>query len=454
MPLDDSIRFFAATDVGRVRNHNEDNFLIDKRLGLFIVADGMGGHAAGEIASAMAVRIVHEEIKRNKALLESFSSGEQGGAPPRHILQLLEQALQRASSRIHEAAQSDKGKRGMGTTCSALLIAGDMGFLAHAGDSRIYLLRQKKVHQLTEDHTLHNDLMKRGVFSREQLDRVAQRNAITRALGIFETLEIDTQYVELMSGDAFLICSDGLHNYIESNDDLIRPMSLDDDTGVKSLIKQANDRGGKDNITAIHIKVSETGAEAEARDRRVTRRREVLSRVRLFSRLSGRELRRVLEIAYLRVGKIGDVVTSEGEQGDELFVVLSGQLRVQSGESPLSVMGPGDHVGEMSMIRNAPRSATVVCDGACELLIIKREDFFELLRKEPELSVKLLWQFLGVLADRLDQTSRDLRHARAEQLSFDGSQSEITQEEDRPTLPGIEVDQFTGPPTQRGTLAG
>jgi serine/threonine protein phosphatase PrpC/CRP-like cAMP-binding protein len=452
MALDESIRFFAATDVGRVRNHNEDNFLIDKRLGLFIVADGMGGHAAGEVASAMAVRIVHEEVKRNKAILESFSSGEQGGAPPRQILQILEQALQRASTRIHEAAQSDRGKKGMGTTCSALLLAGDMGFLAHAGDSRIYLLRNKKIHQLTEDHTLHNDLMKRGVFSREQLDRVAQRNAITRALGIFESLEIDTQYVELMSGDAFLLCSDGLHNYIESHEDLLGPLAAEDDSGVKSLIKLANERGGKDNITAIHIKVCASGPDAEARTRRVTRRREIMAKVRLFSRLSSREMRRVLEIAYLRTCKLGDVIMTEGEQSDELFVVLSGQLRVQGGEAPLSVMGPGDHLGEMAMIRNAPRSATVVCDSACELMILKRDDFFELLRKEPELSVKLLWQFLGVLADRLDQTSRDLRHARAEQLSFDPAfSSEEQPTGDRPTLPNLDAEQFSGPPTQRGT---
>ncbi|MDW8252183.1 MAG: cyclic nucleotide-binding domain-containing protein, partial [Myxococcales bacterium] len=437
--------------VGRVRNHNEDNFLIDKRLGLFIVADGMGGHAAGEIASAMAVRLVHEEVKRNKAFVESFSSGEQGGVPPRQILQILEQALQRASTRIHEAAQSDRGKKGMGTTCSALLLAGDMGFLAHAGDSRIYLLRNQKILQLTEDHTLHNDLMKRGIFSREQLDRLVQRNAITRALGIFESLEIDTQYIELMAGDNFLLCSDGLHNYLESHEDLLAYLAAEDDSGVKALIRLANERGGKDNITAIHIKVSASGPEAEARTRRMLRRRETLAQVRLFSRLSSRELRRVLEVAYLRTYKLGDVIMTEGEQGDELFVVLSGQLRVQRGEAPLSVMGPGDHVGEMAMIRNAPRSATVVCDSACELMILKRDDFFDLLRKEPELSVKLLWQFLGVLADRLDQASRDLRHARADQLNFDpafSGEEHLTSE--CPNLPDIDVELFSSPPTQRG----
>lgn len=452
MALDESIRFFAATDVGRVRSHNEDNFLIDKRLGLFIVADGMGGHAAGEIASAMAVRIVHEEVKRNKHILDAFISGEQGGMPPRRVLKMLEQALQRASARIHETAQADRSKRGMGTTCSALLLAGDMGFLAHVGDSRAYLVRQDKVQQLTEDHTLHNDLIKRGLFSREQLDRIAQRNAITRALGIFEQLEVDTQFVEMMPGDALLLCSDGLHNYLESPTELLAPLTAtDSDEGVRALIDLANSRGGKDNITAIHIKIGTTGAEAEARQRRYTLKRDTLTRMELFSRLSSRELRRVLEVAFLRVFRMGDEVMVEGQPGDELFIVLSGQLRVQSGEAPLSLLGPGDHVGEMALLRNVPRSATVVSDGASELLVIKRDDFFELLRKEPELSVKLLWQFISVLADRLDQTSRDLRTARAEQFPFDPGFEEEHRTNDRPTLPGIEPESFSGPPTQRGS---
>ncbi|WP_394816169.1 PP2C family protein-serine/threonine phosphatase, partial [Clavibacter michiganensis] len=121
------------------------------------------------------------------------------------------------------------------------------------------------------DHTLHNDLIKRGLLSREQLDRIAQRNAITRALGIFEHLEVDTQFVEMMPGDALLLCSDGLHNYLESPTELLTPLTAtDSDEGVRSLIDLANGRGGKDNITAIHIKIGATGAEAEARQRRYT----------------------------------------------------------------------------------------------------------------------------------------------------------------------------------------
>lgn len=453
MPLDESIRFFAATDVGRVRSHNEDNFLIDRRLGLFIVADGMGGHAAGEVASAMAVRLVHEEVKKGRALIEAFASGEQGGTPPRRVLQLLEQSLQRASARIYEAAQADRSKRGMGTTCSVLLMAGDTSFVAHAGDSRVYLLRQNKLQQLTEDHTLHNDLLKRGLFTPEQLERVAQRNAITRALGIFEQLDIDTQFVETQPGDVFLLCSDGLHGYFESPADLIEPLAADDDRGVKQLITLANERGGKDNITAIHVRVGSTGAEAEARAKRQQHKRETLAKMRLFSRLTSRELRRVLEVAFLRVCKPGEAVMTEGESGDELYIVLAGQLRVQSGEAALSVVGPGEHVGEMALLRQSPRSATVISETASEMLVVKRSDFYELLRKEPELSVKLLWQLLGVLADRLDQTSRDLRSAREEGSNLDPVFGDENATGERPTLPTIEIDptQFSGPPTQRGT---
>src|ERR1700692_1032675 len=123
-PADSPIRFFAAADVGKVRDHNEDNFLVDKKLALFIVADGMGGHAAGEVASAIAVRTVHEEIKREKELLDDYTSGATGASKvtPKDVVALLEHAVQRACSKIHEESRADAAKRGMGTNLSALLV--------------------------------------------------------------------------------------------------------------------------------------------------------------------------------------------------------------------------------------------------------------------------------------------------------------------------------------------
>src|SRR5258708_337431 len=222
MTLSDAIRFYAATDVGKVRNHNEDNFLVDKKLSLFIVADGMGGHAAGEVASAIAVRTVHEEVRREKELLDDYASGATGAnkVTRKDIVALIEHAVQRACSKIHADALADPNKRGMGTTLSALLAVGDQGFIAHVGDSRIYLLRGGQVQQVTEDHTVLNELIKRGKLTREQIDKVQQKNAITRAVGVYERVEVDTLVLDFIPGDILVLASDGLHGYLETADEL------------------------------------------------------------------------------------------------------------------------------------------------------------------------------------------------------------------------------------------
>src|SRR3984885_2099253 len=361
MGLSDSIRFYAATDVGKGRAHNEDNFLVDKKLALFIVADGMGGHAAGEVASAIAVRTVHEEIKREKELLDDYAVGVTGASKvtPRDVVALLEHAVQRACSKIHEEARVDSAKRGMGTTLSALLVVGTQGFIAHVGDSRIYLSRGGKVQQVTEDHTVYNELIKRGKLTREQIEKVQQKNAITRAVGVYERVEVDTLVIELTAGDTLVLASDGLHGYLESPEELRPPLALEGDACVKALVSLANDRGGKDNITTIVVKVGEEGAVDAARARRLALKRDVLANMPLFSRLTERELLRVMQAVEVREYKDGDLVILEGDKGDELFIVLEGKVRVSRGEQTLLDLGPGEHVGEMALIRSVPRSASV-----------------------------------------------------------------------------------------------
>ena len=442
MALHENVRFFAATDVGRVREHNEDNFLIDRRIGLFVVADGMGGHAAGEIASALAVRTIHEEVKKQRALIEAYEAGASGTSAAtvsaREILTVIEHAVQRASARIHEEAQSDAQKRGMGTTVSGLLLVGTTGFIAHVGDSRVYLSRAGRVHQITEDHTVYNELVKRGKLSREQIEKVAQKNAITRAVGIYERVEVDTLLIETVPGDAFLICSDGLHGYVDNEAELQEYLAdMEGQAGVDGLIGLANARGGKDNVTAVVVRVGAQGADDDARARRLAQKRAFIAQMPLFARLSDRELLRVMQVAAVRTYVDGHQVIREGDLGDELFIVLAGQLRVSKGDAVLTHLGPGHHVGEMALIRNAPRSATVTAEGPTEVVVIKRADFFEILRKDHELAIKLLWQFLGVLADRLDMTNRELRTAR-EELAIEEVSHQVfpdMEEDDRPTLP-------------------
>ncbi len=421
MGLGDAIRFYAATDVGKVRDHNEDNFLVDKKLSLFIVADGMGGHAAGEVASAIAVRTVHEEIKREKELIDDYVSGATGASKvtTKDLIALLEHAVQRACSKIHEEAAGDAAKRGMGTTLSALLVVGHQGFIAHVGDSRIYLWRDARIQQLTEDHTVYNELIKRGKLTREQIEKVQQKNAITRAVGVYERVEVDTLVLELIAGDTLVIATDGLHGYLEAPEELRAPLALDGDGSVKALIALANERGGKDNITTIVVKVGEEGAVDAARAKRLALKRDVLANMPLFSRLTERELLRVMQAVEVREYKDGGVVIREGDKGDELFIVLEGKVRVARGEQVLAHLGQGEHVGEMALIRSVPRSATVTAVGDAEVIAIRRADFFEILRKEHEIAVKMLWQFLGVLADRLDQTNSQLHNAKRELAAED-----------------------------------
>jgi serine/threonine protein phosphatase PrpC/CRP-like cAMP-binding protein len=413
MALSDALRFYAATDVGKVRDHNEDNFLVDKKLGLFIVADGMGGHAAGEVASAIAVRTIHEEIKRDKEMLEDYVSGATGGnkVTPKDVVSLVEHAVQRACSRIHEDAQADPKKRGMGTTVSALLVVGAQGFIGHVGDSRIYLARGGTVQPVTEDHTVYNELTKRGI-SREEIDKVPQKNAITRAVGVYERVEVDTLVIELLPGDSLVLASDGLHGYLSSPDELRAPLALEGDASVKALVDLANARGGKDNITTILVRIGEEGTTDTTRAKRLALKRDVLAATPLFSRLNARELLRVMQAVEVRSYPDGEPVIREGDKGDELFIVLEGKVRVSRGDQTLAHLGPGEHVGEMALIRSVPRSASVTAVGPAELVSIRRADFFEILRKEHEIAVKMLWQFLGVLADRLDHTSSELHDAK------------------------------------------
>jgi serine/threonine protein phosphatase PrpC/CRP-like cAMP-binding protein len=436
----DGIDFAALTDVGRKREQNEDNFLVDKKLSFFVVCDGMGGHSAGEVASALCVRTVHDELKREKELVEDYLAKKKGAdlVTKRDILNMLEFAVNRASSRIHAEASKDEKKRGMGTTIVALLFIGNQAFVVHVGDSRVYLMREGVLEQVTEDHNVYNELLKRKKMTREQVEKLAPKNAITRAVGVYEHCEPESLVLDVTEGDRFLLCSDGLSQYFEDDTSGLASTLLepDGDAVVKTLIDTANERGGSDNITAILVTVGQAGARDEDRAKKLQLKREILARMPLFRPLNDREILRVLQVTDVVTYHDGDTVMNQGERGEELFIVLQGNVDVMRGDAKLATLSPGEHVGEMALIRSQPRSATVKSSGTSELMVIRRTDFFEILRNEHQLAVKLLWQFLGVLADRLADTSRELGEAR-EELAAEDVSNEIfpvaEEDEDRQT---------------------
>ena len=416
------ILFWPGTDVGRVRDHNEDSFLVDKKLNLYIVADGMGGHAAGEVASSMAARTVRDALSAERDAIHEFEQGN-GATTRKDVLRLLEASVQQACSAVHGEGIRDESKRGMGTTLDAFLVIGTRGFIAHVGDSRIYLIRQGSVHQLTEDHSLINELLKRGRLTRDQIEKVQYKNAVTRAVGVYESVEVDVFDFDVLPGDRFLLCSDGLSGYLQEAEIAKLFERIPEAELTQHLIDLANERGGKDNITAVVVRVPDDEAGLDKLTREVNLKLEILHKMPLFRFITYQELVRVLNITTVKQYAAGADVVSEGDAGDELFVMLTGKVRVHSGDTAIVDLGPGQHFGEMALVDKAPRSASVSAIEDSKILAIKRRDFFDMIRKDHDVAVKLLWSFLGVLAQRLRSTSRELGEAR-EQLAAE----DLTQE--------------------------
>lgn len=250
------LQFWAATDVGLTRDHNEDNYLVDRKLNLFVVADGMGGHAAGEIASSVAVHEVRKTLMSQRQVIERYERS--GSVLQRQtVLTLLENSISNACRLVYQLAQDDSERHGMGTTLSLLLLVRNRAFVGHVGDSRIYRTRQGAVTMVTEDHSVINELIKSGRIKPEDAFNSPYKNAVTRAVGVHPSVEVDTFDFEIQAGDNYLLCSDGLSCYLE--DPLTLEFLTQEDVKQipQELIDHANDSGGKDNITAVVIRVLE-----------------------------------------------------------------------------------------------------------------------------------------------------------------------------------------------------
>lgn len=228
----------ARTDVGRVRTGNEDSYYVDSPL--FVIADGMGGHAAGDVASATAVEVIQE--KRN----------ELSAQDP----QTLSEVVRQANRAIWERSAGDDSLRGMGTTCTMILVDGETAQVAHVGDSRAYVVHDGELRQVTDDHTLVGRLVREGKLQPEEAARHPQRSMITRALGVDEDVEVDLFSLPLSQGDRLMICSDGLSGMVSETDmhDILRSES-DPQAAADELVDRANEAGGEDNITVIVVDV-------------------------------------------------------------------------------------------------------------------------------------------------------------------------------------------------------
>jgi protein phosphatase len=246
----------AKSDTGCVREHNEDNFGFDPELGLAVLADGMGGYKAGEVASAIAITtLIHTVIQ----IHSQQESGEADIDAPRES-SILHRALNHANQQVYDSAHDNHECRGMGTTVSAAWFHDDMVSIAHIGDSRVYRFRDYNLELLTVDHTVVQELVDHGFYTQEEAKASEQRNIVTRALGIDPVVEVDLYNYEVKTGDIYLLCSDGLTDMVDDPDvaNIIRRSSTDLDYGTGELVKKALENGGKDNVTVILVRIDES----------------------------------------------------------------------------------------------------------------------------------------------------------------------------------------------------
>jgi protein phosphatase len=257
MNLRGKIDFTEITDTGRVREHNEDAIGSVPEIGLMVLADGMGGYNAGEVASGIAVQIVTELATVGANREERDDIDPHSGLMRQSIV--LRDAVYRANKIIYQTAQSQTHCEGMGTTIVACMFYDDRVSIAHVGDSRAYRLRGGEIEQITLDHSLLQELVDRGFYSEEEAQRSTNRNYVTRALGVESVVEVEVHEHDVLPDDVYLLCSDGLPDMVEDDDIHLTISTFNASLEVvgQQLVDLANDHGGRDNISVMLAQIKE-----------------------------------------------------------------------------------------------------------------------------------------------------------------------------------------------------
>ncbi|MCC6623282.1 MAG: protein phosphatase 2C domain-containing protein [Deltaproteobacteria bacterium] len=412
-----SVQFSARTDVGRVRPVNEDNYLVDRKLKLYLVCDGLGGHRGGEVASAMAVNIVREVVLAGRHALDAYGEpvpvapGEAapvGDVRRQMVEALLRDAVRVANARIHERAADSPTLSGMGTTLALLLVVEGDAFVVHVGDARVYRLRDGVIARLTHDHTLASEL---GGAAPPALGNLSHQ--VTRAVGIHEDVEVDVASLPIMSGDRFLLASDGLHGQLP-DPEIARILAIDDVAEAASqLVDRANHAGGHDNVTVIVVRLDQQHVDQDE-----PARSPLFDAVRataiVLAPLEDDELATVLQGSQLMALLPHGVLVQEGQPLVGLYLVADGEAQVTRGGEAVTTLKAGDFFGEDALLGERTSLATVVGagDAPTSIVVIERAQFEAMQRDEPAMALKIALAVGRALARKVHGAARETAHPR------------------------------------------
>ena len=397
----------GKTDIGQQRALNEDALLIDQQLGLFAVADGVGGHAAGEVAAALTMRTIGEHVRDRMKLVRRVLSGNQSH---HDLVRLVTEAALLACRSVHLDATNAPERSGMACTLTALLVAGNQAAMAHVGDSRLYLQRDGACEQLSTDHTLAHDLLRSGTLTALQAKETRYSRVLTRSIGGQAMVEVESLILDVLPDDTFLICSDGLSDSFESLSEVAAGLSQETVADLPDeLVRLANERGGRDNITALVLRAQASDAEQEQLHQlgsEIRARVQALRRVGLFGSVRFVNLLRLLELSQLEEHAQGDVVIARDQTLERMLLVLNGRYRLESPGREPQVLRPGSCLGQTALLAERACRATLSAEQAGQLLSLKSSRFLELCSRRPWLGVDLLKRLATELSREVD--ARDL----------------------------------------------
>ena len=397
----------SVTDKGLVRKNNEDHLLEMPELGLFAVADGMGGELYGEVASETAVNALRDFVTENRAVIDAFQMNSSAENKVQ-VLDMLADALRDANAKVFKEADKRDIDGKMGTTLTALLVIDSSGFMVHTGDSRLYMIRNGETTQLSTDHTLINDYKKQfgdysGVFDAKF------SGILTKAVGIQEYVEPEKLTFAILPEDKYLLCSDGLYNGLECDTpDFggIFDAPFEDTQKEKERLKEAMrnltdivyKNGAPDNVSMILVSAFSEDEEEVTGTREFIKKFDKIRSMELFKDLEYKELLAVMAQVEIRTYNKYDVISKMSAADRELFIILDGKVSALKGTKLLKTFRSGDHIGDVAFLSGEVPAYNLFLDKTSSFLVIKKSAFDKIVAEEPIIGVKLLTQLATVLA--------------------------------------------------------
>ena len=402
----------SASQAGSSKATNQDAYLVDDRLGIHLVCDGMGGHRGGETAAQLACNTTLNYLRKHQETILGFAAGTESKEP---LVDLVTSAILTANTEIYRMAAAEPSLAGMGTTLAMLLITGNLGIVAHVGSSRVYLYRNDQLTQLTKDHTLSQELIDRGLMTEAKAAKWAYGRVLSRALGPMEAVVVNTLQLDILPGDRFVLATDGVTTAL-SADEIKAVLANSSEDSVAQLLVQASHANDHENRSENHSddatvivadSLSDISDEAlqQARTWEVLQKTSSLQDMFLFRSLDPRSIMQIVSNSVIMYNDPSDLLFNQGDVEQNIYIILEGDFEVLVNDTVIAKLSRGNHFGEMSWFSQEPRSATVRCCSNSKLLKVSALFLEGFILRSPEAGVQILRELARELSIRLRATN-------------------------------------------------